>query len=68
MASRFMSMGSNYELRLLLRVAETAFEYDELILIESYISGRELTVSIVGETILPIVEIIPSKKIKNKIK
>ena len=42
---------------------ETAFEYDELILIESYISGRELTVSIVGETILPIVEIIPSKKL-----
>ncbi len=42
------------------KAVETAFEYDKDVLVETYIRGRELTVSIVGEKILPIVEIIPS--------
>ena len=40
-----------------------AFEYDEEVLLETFISGRELTVSIVGNEILPIVEIIPSNRL-----
>ena len=36
-----------------------AFKYDNEILIEKFISGREITVSIVGNEILPIIEIIP---------
>ena len=38
---------------------ELAFEYDDEILVEKFIDGRELTISIVGKTILPIVEIYP---------
>ena len=40
-----------------------AFEYDDEVLLETFISGRELTVSIVGNEILPIVEIIPSNRL-----
>ena len=40
-----------------------AFEYDDEVLLETFISGRELTVSIVGNEILPLVEIIPSNKL-----
>ena len=40
-----------------------AFEYDVEVLLETFISGRELTVSIVGNEILPIVEIIPSNRL-----
>ena len=40
-----------------------AFEYDEEVLLETFISGRELTVSIVGNEVLPIVEIIPSNRL-----
>jgi D-alanine-D-alanine ligase len=35
----------------------TAFEYDSDILIESYVKGREMTVGILGDEPLPIVEI-----------
>lgn len=37
---------------------ETAFSYDQEILIEEYITGREVTVGFLGDEILPIVEII----------
>ena len=40
-----------------------AFEYDDEVLLETFISGRELTVSIVGNEILPIVEIISSNRL-----
>ena len=40
-----------------------AFEYDDEVLLETFISGRELTVSIIGNEILPIVEIIPSNRL-----
>ena len=40
-----------------------AFEYDDEVLLETFISGRELTVSVVGNEILPIVEIIPSNRL-----
>ncbi|HOW34809.1 MAG TPA: D-alanine--D-alanine ligase [Candidatus Omnitrophota bacterium] len=36
-----------------------AFQYDDEILIERYISGRELTVGILDETPLPVIEIKP---------
>ncbi|MCH7763986.1 MAG: D-alanine--D-alanine ligase [Candidatus Marinimicrobia bacterium] len=38
----------------------TAFDYDNEILIEDYITGKELTVSVVDDNILPIIEIQPS--------
>ena len=38
---------------------DTAFEYDSSILIEPYIAGRELTVAILGNEALPVIEIIP---------
>lgn len=38
----------------------TAFEYSDTIMIEEYIPGRELTVTILGNKAYPIVEIIPS--------
>lgn len=37
-----------------------AFDYDNEILIEDYIKGKELTVSVVDDDILPIIEIQPS--------
>ena len=36
-----------------------AFEYSDKIMVEQYISGRELTVTVLGEEALPVVEIIP---------
>lgn len=39
-----------------------AFEFDERIIIEEYISGRELTVGVLGQEALPAIEIIPKNK------
>lgn len=41
---------------------ETAFRYDENAVIESYIAGRELTVGILGEEALPVIEIRPGRE------
>ena len=44
---------------------EKAFAFDDVILIESYLKGIELTVSVIGNddlTALPVVEIIPDEK------
>lgn len=38
---------------------EIAAKYSDLILVETYIEGRELTVGIVGDEVLPVIEIIP---------
>ena len=38
---------------------DTAFEYGDSILIEKYIPGREVTVSILGGLPLPVIEIVP---------
>jgi len=38
---------------------ETAYEFSPQILAEEFIEGRELTVTILGDTALPIVEIVP---------
>jgi D-alanine-D-alanine ligase len=40
---------------------ETAFNYSEKILIEKYIKGRELTVSIVDGAAYPVIEIVPKE-------
>ncbi|MDI6758569.1 MAG: D-alanine--D-alanine ligase [Candidatus Omnitrophota bacterium] len=40
---------------------KTAFSFDKRIIVEEYIKGRELTVGILDEEPLPIVEIIPKK-------
>ncbi len=39
-----------------------AFSFDERVLIEEYISGREVTVGILDDNVLPVVEIIPKKR------
>jgi D-alanine-D-alanine ligase len=36
-----------------------AFEYDELVLVEEFIEGREVTVGVLDGTALPIVEVVP---------
>lgn len=38
---------------------ETAYQFDKQVMLESFIPGRELTVTILGDEALPIVEIIP---------
>jgi D-alanine-D-alanine ligase len=45
----------------LTKALESAFEFDEKIVIEEYIKGREMTVGILEEEALPVIEIIPSK-------
>lgn len=39
-----------------------AFSFDENILIEQYIKGREMTVAIFDEKALPVIEIVPKKR------
>lgn len=39
-----------------------AFNFDTNVLIEEYISGREITVGILDETALPVIEIIPKNR------
>ncbi|MGB9668156.1 MAG: D-alanine--D-alanine ligase [Thermosulfidibacteraceae bacterium] len=38
---------------------DIAFRYDNEVLVEEYIEGREITVGVLKETVLPIIEIIP---------
>lgn len=40
---------------------DSAFSFDERIIIEEYIRGREVTVGILDELALPVIEIIPKK-------
>ena len=39
-----------------------AFDFDDRIIVEEYIPGREITVGILGDLALPVVEIIPKNK------
>ena len=41
------------------KALELAFEHDDAVLIETFIPGREITVGIVHDRALPIVEIVP---------
>lgn len=45
----------------LIKSIEFAFSFDERVIIEEYIKGRELTVGILDEKPLPIIEIVPKK-------
>lgn len=40
---------------------ELAFNYDDRVIVEEYIKGRELTVGILDDLALPVIEIIPKK-------
>jgi D-alanine-D-alanine ligase len=42
---------------------ELAFRYDDEVMIEQFIAGREVTVPVLGERALPVGEIIPKKEI-----
>ncbi|MDD5432195.1 MAG: D-alanine--D-alanine ligase [Candidatus Omnitrophica bacterium] len=44
------------------KALEIAFQFDERVIAEEYIKGRELTVGILGESALPVIEIIPKNK------
>ncbi|MCM8782791.1 MAG: D-alanine--D-alanine ligase [Candidatus Omnitrophica bacterium] len=46
----------------LLKSIELAFLFDERIIIEEYLKGREFTVGILDEQTLPVIEIIPKKR------
>lgn len=39
-----------------------AFSFDERVLIEEYISGKEVTIGILDDRVLPVIEIIPKKR------
>jgi D-alanine-D-alanine ligase len=39
----------------------SAFSYDDRVLLERFVDGRELAVSVLGETALPVVEAIPAQ-------
>ena len=41
------------------KAVNLAFEYDDCVIIEEYIKGREMTVGILGKSALPVIEIIP---------
>ena len=41
---------------------ESAFQYDSTVLIESFIKGREITVGILQENALPVIEILPKRQ------
>ena len=43
----------------ILKAIDTAFQYSDLIVIEEYIPGREMTVAILEDKALPVLEIIP---------
>src|SRR6185436_14904057 len=42
---------------------EVAFRYDDEVMVEQFIAGRELTVGILGDEALPIGEIIPKHEL-----
>ena len=44
---------------------DAAFLYDETVLVEEYIPGDEITAGILGEEVLPLVEIIPKEAFYN---
>lgn len=46
----------------LIPALEAAFRYEDTILLEEYIAGRELTVGVLGEEALPVIEIRPSRE------
>lgn len=52
-----LSIVKNYDQ--LLHGIRTAAEFDRAILVEEFIPGRELTVAVLGEEALPVVEIVP---------
>lgn len=47
------------ELKAVPKAIELAFKFDDRIIIEEYIKGRELTVGILEERAMPVIEIIP---------
>jgi D-alanine-D-alanine ligase len=42
---------------------DLAFRYDDAVMVERFVAGRELTVGILGEDALPVVEILPKHEI-----
>lgn len=46
----------------LLEAVNLAFSFDQRVIIEEYVEGREVTVGILGERALPVIEIVPKKR------
>lgn len=49
-----------HKVELIQEAIETAFKYSEKVICESFIAGRELTVTILGDEAMPVVEIKPN--------
>ncbi|MFH1045431.1 MAG: D-alanine--D-alanine ligase [Candidatus Omnitrophota bacterium] len=47
------------------KALDLAFEYDDTVIVEKYLPGREITVGVLDDTPLPVVEIIPKEKFFN---
>jgi len=43
------------------KAVKEAFRYDEIVLVEEYIPGKEITVAVLDERALPVIEIVPKK-------
>lgn len=54
-----IGLSTVFDIKDLKQAAEKAFSYDEKILIEEFIKGRELTVGILDDKPLPVIEILP---------
>ncbi len=42
---------------------QSAFRYDDEVMVERFVAGRELTVGIMGHQVLPTIEIVPMKEL-----
>jgi D-alanine-D-alanine ligase len=42
---------------------DLAFRYDDAVMVEQFVAGRELTVGIVGDEALPVIEILPKHEV-----
>ncbi len=42
---------------------EEAYRYDDAVMVERFVAGREFTVGVLGDRLLPIIEIVPAKEL-----
>ncbi len=45
------------------KAIEEAYRFDDAVMVERFVKGREFTVGIIGDRVLPIIEIVPSKEL-----
>lgn len=42
---------------------EEAYKFDDAVMVERFVAGRELTVGVIGDQVLPVIEIVPAKEL-----